>query len=89
MLLFVRDLQPGEVITMQHDRSPIHTSKPILQWVREQHFLHVLDWPPHVTDLNLIEHVWSEVKRVLRQNWPHPPPITQNALWDLVLGAWE
>jgi hypothetical protein len=66
MLSFVRDLQPCEVITMQHDRASIHTSKPVLRWLREQHDVHVLDWPAHAADLNAIEHVWSEVKRVLR-----------------------
>jgi transposase-like protein/transposase len=89
LLPSVRDHQPGRVITLQHDRSSIHTSKPVRSWLSEQHDLHVIDWPAYAPDLNVIENVWSEVKRILRQNLAESPPTTSGALWDLVLEAWE
>jgi transposase len=89
MLPFARDLRPGKVIPLQHDRSPIHRSEPVQRLLREQNVVRVLDWPANAADLNIIENVWAEVKRVLRDNWPHPAPTTKDALWNLTLDAWE
>jgi hypothetical protein len=30
-----------------------------------------------------------ETKRVMAENWPDPSPASKNALWDVVLDAWE
>jgi hypothetical protein len=48
----------------------------------------LLDWPPCGADLNPIENVWPETKRVMAENWPDPSQASKNALWD-VLDAWE
>jgi hypothetical protein len=49
----------------------------------------LLDWPPCGVDLNPIENVWAEAKRVMAENWPDPSPASTNARWDVVLDAWE
>jgi hypothetical protein len=48
----------------------------------------LLDLPPCGTDLNPIENVWAETKRVMAENWPDPSPAFRIALWDVVLDAW-
>jgi hypothetical protein len=49
----------------------------------------LLDWPPCDANLNPIENVWVEMKRVMAETWPDPSPASKNALWDVVLDAWE
>jgi hypothetical protein len=49
----------------------------------------LLDWPPCGADLNPIENVSAETKRVMAENLPDPSPASKNALWDVVLDAWE
>lgn len=89
MLPSVRLLHPHGDIQFQHDRSPIHMSRVVQSWIASQSHIQVLDWPPRGADMNPIENVWSEVKRIMRDKWPTPPPTTRNALWELVLQAWE
>jgi hypothetical protein len=49
----------------------------------------LLDWPPCGADLNPIENVRPETKRVMAENCPDPSPASKNFLWDVVLDAWE
>jgi hypothetical protein len=49
----------------------------------------LLDWPPCGADLNKIENVRVETKHVMAENWPDPSTASKNALWDVVLDAWE
>jgi hypothetical protein len=59
-------------------------------WLADQNkWSELLDCPPCGTDLNPIENVWPETKRVMAENWPDPSPASKNALWDVVLDAWE
>jgi hypothetical protein len=44
---------------------------------------------PCAADLNPIENVWPETKRVMAEYWPDPSPASEKALWDVVLDAWE
>ncbi|KAJ4430681.1 hypothetical protein ANN_19272 [Periplaneta americana] len=44
----------------------------------------LIDWSSKSPDMNPIENLWAEVKRILR-----PPVLTADELWDRVLDAWE
>ena len=89
MLPSVRSIYPDGVIQFQQDRSPIHTARLVHNWLASQGDIDVLQWPPRGADLSPIENVWAETKRILRENWPSPPPRTQDELWDAVFAAWE
>jgi hypothetical protein len=49
----------------------------------------LLDWSPCGADLNPIENMWAETKRVMAENWPDPSPASKNARWDILLDALE
>jgi transposase len=57
-------------------------------WLADQNEVELLDWPPCGVDLNPIENVWAETKR-MAENWPDPSPASKNAVCDVVLDAWE
>jgi transposase-like protein len=85
----VQEMYPDGVINFQQDQSPVHKSQLLQGWLTDQNEVELLDWPPCGTDLNQIENVWAETKRVMAENWPDPSPASKNALWDVVLGTWE
>jgi hypothetical protein len=82
-------MYPDGVINFQQDQSPVHKSQLLQGWPTDQNEVELLDWPPCVADLNQIENVWADTKRVMAENWPDPSPTSKNVLWDVVLDAWE
>jgi hypothetical protein len=88
MVPSVREMYPDGVINFQQDQSPVHKSQLLQGCLADQNEVELLDWPPYGSDLNPIEHVWVEMKRVMAENWPDPSRASNNALWD-VLAAWE
>jgi hypothetical protein len=58
-------------------------------WLTDQNEVELLGSPPCGADLNPIENVWAETKRIMAENWPDPFPASKNALWDVVLDTWE
>lgn len=47
----------------------------------------VLEWPPQSPDLNIIEHVWGNMKRALARRQMRG--LSADALWALVEEEWE
>lgn len=52
----------GESFVLQQDNAPCHKSKMIKTFMTEN-CIETLDWPPQSPDLNVIENVWSYIKR--------------------------
>jgi len=88
MVSSVRMLYPDGIIHLQQDHSSIHDSRVVQEWLSLQDDVELIDWPPRAPDMNLIENMWSEVKRTMQETWPVLPPRNSDALWALVSDAW-
>jgi hypothetical protein len=82
-------MYPDGIINFQEDHSHVHKSLLLQGWFADQNEVELLDWPPCGADLDPIENVWADTKRVIAENWPDPSPAFKNALWGVVLDAWE
>ncbi len=75
----------GESVTcpclFQHDCSPVHTERFIKTWL-DEFDVEELDWIPQSPDLNLIEHLWDELKWKLQDRPSTSLPDLTNALLD-------
>ena len=84
--------EPG-LIFMQ-DNAPIHTAKKVIKWF-EDTGITVTDWPPYSPDLNPIEHLWNELKKLVYRVRPDIDDVTggdekvREALWEALEEAWE
>ncbi len=65
----------------QHDCSPVHTERFIKTWL-DEFDVEELDWIPQSPDLNLIEHLWDELKWKLQDRPSTSLPDLTNALLD-------
>jgi len=68
-------------ILFQQDGDPKHTSKVVKEWIAKHHFK-LMEWPAQSPDLNLIENLWSIVKR--RLGLYESVPANQHELWQRV-----
>ena len=68
-------------VTFQHGNDPKHTARSVKAWLGQQP-LKIMDWPAYSPDLNLIEHVWTEVKH--KPNHYSTPPSGVIELYERV-----
>ena len=57
-------------ISVQHDNAPVHIAKTVEEWFAEKKIKMLANWPSQSTDLNLIECLWSELDRCIRNRFP-------------------
>ena len=72
-------------IPFVQDRSPIHTSRVVMEWFAEHPEFDLLPWPAKGADLNPIENLWSEMVREMEATHVQ----NQNELWDIVSANWN
>ncbi|KAJ8462969.1 hypothetical protein ONZ51_g10558 [Trametes cubensis] len=77
-------LSPSAII-FQQDNDRKHTSKLAQHWF-EDHHITVLPWPSSSPDMNIIEHVWGELKR--RVHARNPLPRNREELWTALQEEW-
>ena len=70
----------------QQDNDPKHTSKKAQTWFKN-HKIPVMVWPAQSPDLNLIEHLWSHVKRKLGEYETEPAWLDE--LWIRLQKEWD
>ena len=69
---------------LQHDGATCHTSQ-VTQSYLTQFCNHVQNWPAMSSDLNVIENLWSIVKRRVEDLWPQ----TEEDLINIAFQVWE
>lgn len=77
-------LQLSEVV-FQQDNDPKHTSEKAWEFLRA-HNIDQLPWPPSSPDLNIIEHVWDHLDKLIRSRQAKPANLED--LWTALEEEW-
>ena len=56
-------------LVFMQDNAPIHTAHKVRDWFRENG-IEITDWPPYSPDLDLIEHAWKALKKIVNKIYP-------------------
>lgn len=86
MLLTVRD-QFGEgsrEFIFQQDNAPCHTAAVVKEWFRKEGIT-VLDWPSQSPDINPIENLWIQIKRMVAAK----KPKDKVKLTEAIIDSWH
>ena len=68
---------------LQQDGAPCHTSNQTRSWMERNNIEVLENWPSSSPDLNIIEHMWAEVKRTIKKS----QISSLNDLWEKVQEA--
>ncbi|CAF4642460.1 unnamed protein product, partial [Didymodactylos carnosus] len=62
-------LKLGKKFVFQYDNDSKHTSQIVKSWLGSKKIERFV-WPPNSPDLNLIDHLWGQIKSKLHRRWP-------------------
>jgi len=69
----------------QHDGAPCHRSKSTMDYIDKSKICHISDWPAQSPDLNIIESLWS----ILKRNVSEYTCNTVEDLWSACQHEWS
>lgn len=70
----------------QQDNATIHKSRATKEWFASNNVNLLDDWPPNSPDLNPIEHMWSQVKKIVYRKDPFE---SLDCLWECFCQEWN
>lgn len=73
------------IIQVVHDRSPIHMSRMVREWIDAHPELHFINWPSKGCDMNPIENLWA----IMVQEWDIGQERTKAAIVRHAQDVWE
>jgi hypothetical protein len=83
--------EPGAVYVQ--DNSPLHSAKTTREWFG-QHGIWVVELPPFSPDLNPIENIWAQLKKLALERHPEIVDLTASELgmqrmWEMLVESWD
>ena len=79
----LRDIHGRDSILM-HDGAPCHRLVSIQLYLERKKICYISDWPPQSPDFNIIENMWSVLKRNVAKRFPN----TIEELWEVATKEW-
>ena len=85
LLPSIDDLFEGktETCVFQQDSATCHTAKTVKNWFKAK-MINVLKWPGNSPDLNPIENLWSQMKKLVRKE----KPGNKRQLIEAIIKSW-